>query len=60
MAVVGVKEADIGKLALRSPLIGDLGSFAVDDLLDHLSNCIENAEEMKIVGDKEEASDPDD
>jgi len=60
MAVVGVKEADSGKLALRSRLVGDLGSFAVDDLLDHLSNCIENAEEMKIVGDKEEASDPDD
>jgi threonyl-tRNA synthetase len=54
MAVVGMKEVETGKLALRSRLAGDLGSFAVDDLMGHLLQCIDDAEEMTIMGEKEE------
>jgi threonyl-tRNA synthetase len=57
MAVVGMKEMETGKLAIRSRKLGDLGSFAVDDLLDELASCSEEAVEMTRVGEKEEPSD---
>lgn len=56
MAVVGMKEMESGKLAIRSRKLGDLGSFAVDDLMDELASCAEDAVEMTRVGEKEEPS----
>lgn len=50
IAVVGVKEAESGTLAVRSRKLGDLGSFAVDDLLAELAQCSENAVEMTRMG----------
>ena len=53
MAVVGMKEMESGKLAIRSRKLGDLGSFEVEDLLDELSSCVENNEEMTKIGEVE-------
>jgi threonyl-tRNA synthetase len=50
MAVVGMKEMESGSLAVRSRKLGDLGSFAIDDLLKHLVKCDEEATEMTIMG----------
>eukprot|EP00970_Alexandrium_tamarense_P000672 scaffold71_cov174-Alexandrium_tamarense.AAC.6 len=58
MAVVGMKEMEEGTLALRSRKLGDLGSFAVDDLLSELKRCDDDAVEMTVMGEvaeKEEA-----
>lgn len=54
MAVVGMKEMESNKLAIRSRKLGDLGSFSVPDLLGELTRCAEAAEEMTLVGEKEE------
>lgn len=58
MAVVGMKEMESGKLAVRSRKNGDLGSFEIGDLLAELARCQETAEEMTLTGEvqvKEEA-----
>lgn len=54
MAVVGVKEMETGTLAIRSRKKGDLGSFAVDDLLQELVRCDDEATEMTTMGKTEE------
>lgn len=54
MAVVGMKEMESNKLAIRSRKLGDLGSFAVPDLIAELSRCAEEAIEMSTIGEKEE------
>ena len=54
MSVVGMKELEEGTLAVRSRKLGDLGSFAVDDLLNELKRCDEAAEEMSMMGKVEE------
>ena len=54
MSVVGMKELEQGSLAVRSRKLGDLGSFAVDDLLNELKRCDEAAEEMSMMGEVEE------
>jgi len=54
MAVVGMKEMEEGTLAVRSRKKGDLGSFKIDDLIAELCRCSENAEEMVLMGEKEE------
>jgi len=54
MAVVGMKEMEAGTLAVRSRKEGDLGSFSVEALLDELDRCSEAAEEMVLMGEKEE------
>jgi len=54
MAVVGMKEMESGKLAIRSRKLGDLGSYAVDDLLDELARCSEDTVEMTKMGEVEE------
>jgi threonyl-tRNA synthetase len=51
MSVVGVKEMEEGTLAVRSRKLGDLGSFAVDDLLEELKRCDGAAEEMTKLGE---------
>jgi threonyl-tRNA synthetase len=51
VAVVGVKEMETGKLAIRSRKLGDIGSFEVQDLLSELSRCVSMAEEMTLVGE---------
>lgn len=53
MAVVGVKEMETGKLAVRSRKLGDLGSYSVDDLLDELAQCSADAVEMTKMGEVE-------
>lgn len=53
MAVVGMKEMETNKLAIRSRKLGDLGSFAVPDLLTELSRCANEASEMSTEGEKE-------
>lgn len=58
MAVVGVKEMETGRLAVRSRKEGDLGSFEVDAFLDELHRCVESAEEMTMMGEKEEKQAP--
>jgi threonyl-tRNA synthetase len=55
MAVVGMKEMETGKLTVRSKNLGDLGMFDVDALLGELTRCSEYAEEMNMIGEKEEA-----
>lgn len=50
MAVVGMKEVESGTLAVRSRKLGDLGSFAINDLLEELLKCDEEAIEMTTVG----------
>jgi threonyl-tRNA synthetase len=54
MAVVGNKEMETNRLAVRSRQLGDLGSFGVDQLLDELCRCSVSAEELTMVGLKEE------
>jgi threonyl-tRNA synthetase len=54
MAVVGMKEMESNTLAVRSRKLGDLGSFPVDELLDELKRCSEDAEEMTLLGEKDE------
>jgi len=54
MAVVGMKEMEGGTLAIRSRKLGDLGSFAIDDLLNELVRCDEGAIEMTTMGEVEE------
>ena len=54
MAVVGVKEMENNSLAVRSRKLGDMGSFDVDDFLEEISRCAEDAVEMTRVGKKEE------
>lgn len=56
MAVVGMKEMEEGTLAVRSRKEGDLGSFTVDELIDGLSQSIEDAEEFTTMGVKEEVA----
>jgi len=51
MAVVGMKEMESGKLAVRSRKEGDLGSFDVDALLQELQQCSEDAIEMTTMGE---------
>lgn len=53
MAVVGMKEMEGGKLAVRSRKLGDLGSFDVDALLEELKSCAEDAIEMTTMGEVE-------
>lgn len=53
MAVVGMKEMENGKLAIRSRKLGDLGSFGVEELMNELSVCAETAVEMTKIGDLE-------
>jgi len=50
MSVVGMKELEEGTLAVRSRKLGDLGSFAVDDLLTELKRCDGAGEEMSKMG----------
>jgi threonyl-tRNA synthetase len=57
MAVVGMKEMESNKLAIRSRKLGDLGSFEVPDLLAELRRCSAAAEEMTLQGDRTESSD---
>ena len=54
MAVVGMKEMETGQLTVRSKNLGDLGLFDVDELLGELTRCSEYAEEMSMMGKKEE------
>ena len=54
MAVVGMKEMESGKLAIRSRKLGDLGSFGVDELLEELTTCVDNTVEMTKMGEVEE------
>jgi threonyl-tRNA synthetase len=54
MAVVGMKEMEAGTLAVRSKKEGDLGAFSVEALLGELNRCSEAAEEMVLMGEKEE------
>ena len=53
MAVVGMQEVEDKTLSLRSRKLGDLGSFGVDDLMQELTACLENAEEMTKVGSQQ-------
>lgn len=55
MAVVGMKEMESGTLAVRSRKQGDLGTFAVDDLLAELVRCDDEAIEMTTMGDVEKS-----
>jgi len=54
MAVVGMKEMESGRLAIRSRQLGDLGSYVVDDLLTELSQCAQDTIEFTQMGDVEE------
>jgi len=60
MAVVGMKEMESGKLAIRSRKLGDLGSFGVNELLEELMLCAENAVEMTKIGEMEKEESPSD
>lgn len=53
MAVVGMKEMEEGKLAVRSRKLGDLGSFEVDALLEELKTCSDDAVELTKMGEVE-------
>jgi len=53
MAVVGMKEMDGERLAVRSRKLGDLGSFGVDELVDEMVACTEGAIEMTKMGEVE-------
>jgi len=57
MAVVGMKEMEAEKLAVRSRKLGDLGSFDVDEFLDEMVACSEGAVEMTMMGEVEEVKD---
>jgi len=54
MAVVGMKEMEAGRLAIRSRQHGDLGSYSVDDLLTELSQCAQDNIEFTKVGEVKE------
>jgi threonyl-tRNA synthetase len=54
IAVVGMKEVESGTLAVRSRKLGDLGSFAVGDLMAELAQCSADAVEMTKMGVVEE------
>ncbi|KAL7567937.1 hypothetical protein ACA910_019649 [Epithemia clementina (nom. ined.)] len=54
MAVVGAQEMEQNTLAIRSRKLGDLGSFGVDELLDELERCAEDAIEMTKMGKQEQ------
>lgn len=56
MAVVGMKEMETNRLAVRSRKLGDLGSFNVDDLLKELVRCSDEAMEMTATGNMEDNS----
>jgi len=47
VAVVGQKEIDSNQLAIRTRKGGDLGSFAVEDLIEKLSDAIKVGKELK-------------
>lgn len=51
MAVVGAKELESGKLAIRSRKMGDMGLFLVDDLLSELASCAADATELTRIGE---------
>jgi len=53
MAVVGMKEMEAEKLAVRSRKMGDLGSFNVDEFLDEMVACSDGAVEMTKMGEFE-------
>lgn len=53
IGVVGMKEKESGKLAIRSRKLGDLGSFTVDELLIDLVKCSAEAVEMTKMGEVE-------
>jgi threonyl-tRNA synthetase len=53
IAVVGMKEMETGTLAVRSRKLGDLGSFAIEDLMAELSQCSSDAVEMTKMGEVE-------
>jgi len=57
MAVVGVKEMETGRLAIRSRKLGDLGSFDVDGLMQELASCAADAVEMTKMGEVEVKND---
>jgi threonyl-tRNA synthetase len=57
MAVVGVKEMESNTLAVRSRKLGDLGSFAIPDLLSELKQAADAAEEMTAMGTVETSED---
>lgn len=62
MAVVGMKEMESGKLAIRSRQYGDLRSYTVDTLLTELSQCTRDSIEFSKVGEiaaKEDAAERD-
>jgi len=52
MAVVGMQEMESNTLAVRSRKLGDLGSFAVADLLSELARCSDEAIEMTTMGEQ--------
>lgn len=56
MAIVGMKELETRTLAVRSRKLGDLGSFQVDELLEELHRCVQDAEEMTTKNVVEESS----
>jgi len=58
MAVVGMKEMETGKLAIRSRKNGDLGSFDVDELMNELTFCVDNTIEMTKMGEVKEKEAP--
>jgi threonyl-tRNA synthetase len=51
MAVVGIKEMESGKLAIRSRKEGDLGSFSIHDLMAEIARCADAAEELTMRGE---------
>ena len=55
MAVVGVKEMETGKVAVRSRKLGDLGLFSVEELLAEILQCSDEAIEVTRMGEKEES-----
>eukprot|EP00587_Corethron_hystrix_P003053 CAMPEP_0113319920 /NCGR_PEP_ID=MMETSP0010_2-20120614/13925_1 /TAXON_ID=216773 ORGANISM="Corethron hystrix, Strain 308" /NCGR_SAMPLE_ID=MMETSP0010_2 /ASSEMBLY_ACC=CAM_ASM_000155 /LENGTH=689 /DNA_ID=CAMNT_0000177577 /DNA_START=200 /DNA_END=2269 /DNA_ORIENTATION=+ /assembly_acc=CAM_ASM_000155 len=58
IGVVGVKELESRKIALRSKKLGDLGLHGIEDLLDEIERCDENAVEMELMGEKPPKPEP--
>jgi threonyl-tRNA synthetase len=56
IVVVGEKEMESNTLAVRSRKFGDLGSLQVEDLLKEIRRCSEEAEELNLIGEKENQS----
>jgi len=54
IVVVGMKEMEENTLAVRSRKLGDLGSFAVNDFMQEMKRCVDNAEEMTAMGKTKE------